>query len=848
MSNLLPDRPAFDRSATEGGLAFHENPAMSATVHRLFPSLDGDDTPETELPPAAPPPPNPIIEAVKAATGAIALRQLQSMFEGADDALFGMSQRSADPNDHKESFDAMRRLRLERRRIEADFLRAFLNSFQVAADNLVEEFDLDRLAVMPTEELEEKIALGNLVAKAENLHAALLDELKLRIAHMIRDLGIPISRQALRPAVVCNAFKASLGTLDLKLDVRLLLYKLFDVSCVSRLQEIYQAALKVLDAQRVRPPVMEAATAEASWSPYEAPPIPVESDQPLSIPVLDAATRDSLKAIGSHSTGHRPQDAQFAADLLLMASIDDPSQATVNRVAPAQRMSLVGQMCNEILSDPHLPATMRPLFERLRFPLIKIAIADNTFFGNRIHPVRRLVAEAAETAASSRIGSHAVVHRLEERLRQIADQIDLSATFVRPQVNLLQPLTMQEIASFLDQQREESESRRENVLNKVRRTVAQELEVHTLGRKPTPALINFLRVGWGPLMAARLLRHGMNSRQWIDATTRFTQLLSGLDTSEVTPEVAAQREDTCTTITKDLLAIGMRDLRAETAVGYLRVAFTEADERIAKLSPEERVAAEFELFSPMESAAVLAEFPAPKSKSSEPVPEFLPQFLPNSTPAPAAAAPPPTARIEIPPGTQPLNIDVGTAAALAVNAAASASAASAASASSAAAATSAASAAATAAASAAASAIAIVGSGGDDKAKPAATPAKAASPTPAAPPARKRPPRSAAVEAMPGEHITEATDAELVGLCLTPESWFRVYDSKNGQTLWLKVASYYPERGSVGFNGFDAKKSMSMKVSRLLDDLVSGRSEPVNASPVQQRALAELRARRKQTA
>lgn len=818
---------------------------MSATVHRLFPSLDGDDTPEAEFAAAAPLPPNPIIEAVKAATGAIALRQLQSMFEGADDALFGMSQRSADQNNHKESFDAMRRLRLERRRIEADFLRAFLNSFQVAADSLVEEFDLDRLAVMPTEELEEKIALGNLVAKAENLHSALLDELKLRIAHMIRDLGIPISRQALRPAVICNAFKASLGTLDLKLDVRLLLYKLFDVSCVSRLQEIYQAALKVLDAQRVRAPAPEAATAEASWSPYEAPPIPMESDQPLSIPVLDAPTRESLKAIGSHSTGHRPQDARFAADLLLMASIDDPSQATVNRVAPAQRMSLVGQMCNEILSDPHLPATMRPLFERLRFPLIKIAIADNTFFGNRIHPVRRLVAEAAETAASSRIGNQAAVHRLEERLRQIADQIDLSATFVRPQVSLLQPLTMQEIASFLDQQREESETRRENVLNKVRRTVAQELEMHTLGRKPTPALINFLRVGWGPLMAARLLRHGMNSRSWVDATTRFTRLLASMETGEVTPEVAAQREDTCATITKDLLAIGMRELRAETAVGYLRVAYTEADERIAKLSPEERVAADFELFSPMESAALLAEFPAPKSKSSEPVPEFLPQFQPNAAPAAASI---PTARVEIPPGTQPLNIDAGTAAALAVNAAASATAASAASASSAAAATSAASAAATAAASAAASAIAIVSAPGGNKTvgkeeAPATTAAKTASPPP-----RKRAPRSAAVEAMPGEHITEATDAELIGLCLTPESWFRVYDSKNGQTLWLKVASYYPERGSVGFNGFDAKKSLSMRVGRLLDDLVSGRSEPVNASPVQQRALAELRARGKKEA
>lgn len=821
------------------GLTIDEIFAMSATVHRLFPGGGKENPPKSAD--GSVMATNPLVDALRAACMPILLTQLQAMFEGADDTLFGISQRAGVSDDQNSAFDTMRLLRLQRNNIAAEFERAFAGSFQPAADSLVDEFDLDRLAVMPTEELEEKIAIGMLVSKAENLHQELLREISVRITHMIRDLGIPVSRQALTPAVICNAFRASIATLDLPLSARLMLYKLFDRCCTSMLDTVYQPVLKKMDSLNIRAPAPQGDVAAPSWSPFDAPPVPTEPGEPLSIPVLDNATLQALEEISTQSAGHRPQDASFAKELLGLSRIDSAAEATVKRVAPSQRLSLVGQMCNEILSDPHLPTGMRPLFERLRFPLVKIALADGSFFSNRIHPVRRLVAEAAETAAASRVTSHSVVRRLEERLRHIADQIDLSATFVRPQIAYLQPLLMPEIASFLDQQREESETRRENVLNKVRRTVAQELEVHTLGRKPVPALINFLRVGWGPLMAARLLRHGMNSREWIEAITRLTQVLSSVGIVETTPEVSAQREAMCASITLELRDIGMREDRNESALGYLRRAFVEAEERLAAMSPEDRVSAEFELLSPMEAAAVLAEFPAPATARGaaappkDDAPQFIAGFEPGAPSAPRVPPPtatpdkpPPAVKLEVPPGTKPLAVDVGIAAALAMNAASAASAASVA------AATSAASA-----ASSAAAAAQVI------EAKVSTKGAKSAPDAQAPAPPKRRAPRPATVDTVPAEHIAEASDSELLGLCLTAESWFRVFDSKNGQTLWLKVASYYPEHGSVGFTGFDAKKSLSMRTAPLIEDLVSGRAEPVNASPVQARAMTELRARHK---
>lgn len=798
---------------------------MSATVHRLFPGNGNKPhSPSFSDGALGAVAANPLIEALRNATTPILLKQLRAMFEGADDALFGMSERASAAEDQRSSFDIMRMLRLERRNIEAEFGNLIGASFRASSDTSNEEFDLDRLSIAPTEELEERIALGNLVTKAENLHQTALNDLGARITHMIRDLGIPISRHALTPAVVCNAFKASVGGLDLPLSVRILLYKLFDRSCAARLNEPLEAALKVLDAHKVRAPEPEKAVA-ASWSPYGPPPVLVQGQEPLEPPILDSSTRGALRDIGSVVSGYRQQDAEFAEELLGFADVEE-ERPSVARVAPAQRMSLIGQMCNEILSDPHLPPTMRPLFERLRFPLIKIALADGTFFGNRAHPVRRLVAEAAETAASSRVATSAVVRRLEERLRHIAEQIDLSATFVRPQLSHLLPLTMPQIASFLDQQREESETRRENVLNKVRRTVAQELEVHTLGRKPPIALVNFLRMGWGPLMAARLLRHGMNSRSWIDAINRLVQILASMDVIDVSSDHLAMRVEILNAVGAELAEIGMREDKVAAAKGYLEKTYAEVDARMARLSPEEREmkANELELLTPMETAAVMAEFPAPGSAQSRaPSIEMMREPLRSDPQRDSlldfviAMPEPPRPAQDAPPAAAPP----------APRAAAPASA----------------------------------GSAPVEPRRPVVPPPAASTPQTPPPAAHAN---ATPTQVRPGAEDTlapsgrdddvasadahperDASDADLLALCLTAESWFRVFDASNGQTLWLKVSRYYPEHDTVGFNGFDAKKTLSIRASKFIDDMMSGRSEPVNASPAQQRAMAELRIRHK---
>lgn len=704
---------------------------------------------------------HPVIESLRSATAPLLTKQMHAMFHGADDTLFQMCERSTSDTERRTYFDAMRMLRLEQRHILEGFERAVDVSFHPGTAATPADVDFDRLAVVATDELEERLAIGNLVRKAEDLYRAPLHELEKRIGFMIRDLGIPISSRALSPATLCEALRCGLEGLKLELSVRLLLYKLYDRQVACRLQDVYDAALQTLDRLKIQPRTEPISKAPSRPNPPQAP-----AAIAAALPIVAPETLNALRQLGQSPVPQAVHDAALAQDLIACISATADSLAFQRSMASAQRLSLIGQMLNEILTDPNLPPGMHPLFERLRIPLIKIVLADGSFFANRGHPVRRLIAEAAETAASSRAANSATVRTLENRLRQIADQIDLSAAFVHPHLDTLAPLNEAEIRAFLDQQREESEARRENVLNKVRRTVAQELEIHTLGRDLPDSLSGFLRAGWGPLMAARLLRTGMSSRKWIESVNRLIQILASMDVDAVTPEQIEARRELDAAVAADLAEIGMGEERIAGSLVQLRKAYAELDTRLGELMPDGRPDADTELLSPKERSELLEAFPEPEPARAAAVGDEPSRVLSlhGSSQAAATASPP----IE----RQKAQPERGVAPSL---------------------------------------------------------------PAPAAP-------------ASAAEATAPAGDAEteLLRQCLTAESWFRVYDSNSGQTLWLKVTRYYPDHDSVGFNGFDAKKTLSIRASRFLDDLVSGRSEPVNPSPVQARALAELRAGRKQ--
>jgi len=63
-------------------------------------------------------------------------------------------------------------------------------------------------------------------------------------------------------------------------------------------------------------------------------------------------------------------------------------------------IDVVGSLFDQILSDPRVPPQMARQIARLQLPVLRVALADPTFFSSRKHPVRRFVNRIASLAVA----------------------------------------------------------------------------------------------------------------------------------------------------------------------------------------------------------------------------------------------------------------------------------------------------------------------------------------------------------------------------------------------------------------------------------------------------------------
>jgi len=331
-------------------------------------------------------------------------------------------------------------------------------------------------------------------------------------------------------------------------------------------------------------------------------------------------------------------DAMLASELMAAArgqSVEglDPGHAW----AMTQRAGLVGRMFNEIVADPSLPRGITSALEGLRFPVIKTALSDSTFFSDQQHPVRSLINDLASMAASTRAGGPDAMARFEELTQRVKQQFDLNAETVRPKAREAAPLEPGDIERFLDQQLAQGRERRQVIVDKVKKVVAQELELQTLTHQPLPETAEpLLRSGWGPLMAMRLLRNGHDSELWRAGMELLHRVLFALNPKLPNARSAAEREALRRDLGVALAEVGMPTERIDGLLKGLEHALDDVEqdaEPAPAAAPPAPVAAEL---APPESALheLLAKLPS----------------TPEEPPAPPVAAPP---RPEAPPMATP---------------------------------------------------------------------------------------------------------------------------------------------------------------------------------------------------
>lgn len=175
--------------------------------------------------------------------------RLNAMCDGADDALFDLSQKAPEA-EQSLFFDAMRELRLRRQGIvfgfrdgiDADFAR-LVPARPVAGAGKVADaaFNIDSLSLLGDDELDVSVAFQAMVTRTRDQLATDIDHLGQRIAKVLART-VEAEQLPLHPARICEHFRKGSDSLPLPLKARLILYKLFERNVLDFLGDVIAAA------------------------------------------------------------------------------------------------------------------------------------------------------------------------------------------------------------------------------------------------------------------------------------------------------------------------------------------------------------------------------------------------------------------------------------------------------------------------------------------------------------------------------------------------------------------------------------------------------------------------------
>lgn len=203
------------------------------------------------------------------------LRQLlPSFFSNIDDSLFDMADKAENNQEQTLYFDAMREVRLQKDAMQKAYFDALTVSFQrslsCSQSTAKSTSSLDNIGLMEDEELEESLAITNMVTGAETRSKEALFGLTARMDFLIEDIEITKDNNPLRPEILFEAFTHAVKLMDADIKVRLIVYKLFDKFVAQKIGSLYDIINADLVAAGVLPRIKSAVrkSADETTNPY----------------------------------------------------------------------------------------------------------------------------------------------------------------------------------------------------------------------------------------------------------------------------------------------------------------------------------------------------------------------------------------------------------------------------------------------------------------------------------------------------------------------------------------------------------------------------------------------------
>lgn len=384
---------------------------------------------------------------------------LKAFGDRVDDAFFELANKADSAMRQQRYFDAMRDLRLKRPRLDREFMASLDAAYRREVDvagrvaTAPEAASGVELSLLDAGQLEEELAVNQLVSTLEHRLRAELCGLDQRIGHLLSDPGLELHRNPFGPPAFGDAVRAMTGLMPAEAETRVTMYKLYERHAPAGIEAAYRRINEHLCRAGILPRLVDGqqrtgvtrtrVTIETVHAPgsariddifgtllrllrggRDARGLPPADTTGLS---NEAATRDrSANSAGAPDTAPAAElpTATLVANLTLLQNglagdevflaagdararggnanivrvLRERGLATPLSEADTLTLDIVALLFDCILEDAAIAAPIKSLIGRLQIPYLKVALLDKELFSKRTHPARRLLDAMAEAA------------------------------------------------------------------------------------------------------------------------------------------------------------------------------------------------------------------------------------------------------------------------------------------------------------------------------------------------------------------------------------------------------------------------------------------------------------------
>jgi len=252
-----------------------------------------------------------------------------------------------------------------------------------------------------------------------------------------------------------------------------------------------------------------------------------------------------------------------------------------------QTIDLVGLLFEYMLSDDHLPDSVKALLSYLHTPFLKIAFIDKSFFEQPDHPARVLLNSLAEAGVRwvSNDGSDqydiftkiktTVFRLLQEFKNDVRLFAELLLEFNTYTRNVARRQELMEKRALEKAQGEEK-------LREAKIQVNNEVRRRTDGKELPSAVLLLLLQPWSDFLSFVLLRYGDKSESWTRALQTIDDLLWSIQPKATQDEKSRQVE--LESGVTEALEVGFETIGYERAKGRKLIEAVSSLQRMALLS------------------------------------------------------------------------------------------------------------------------------------------------------------------------------------------------------------------------------------------------------------------------